>query len=794
MKNISLDGVWTLTYFADDAHGTSAPPAPGGAGESVEAHVPGNVELDLERAGRLPDLFYAANIYRLQELEGHEWWYQRTFEVPASFAAKRLTLLFCGLDCLAEIWINGTRIGTTDNMLVEHALDVTTAVRTGAENAIGVRIRSAVRAARGFDYSGSTASLETNQESLFVRKAPHMYGWDITPRAISAGIWRSVELRAHDEAEIAELYYHTLELDGADALLGVHWQIRLAHTDQRKLRLRFVARTPAGAVELDHIEPARTVAGLAKIRVRDARTWWPRGYGEPATYLVRCELLADNEVLDAREDRVGIRTVELERTDVTDERGGQFLFRVNGVPIMCKGSNWVPLDAFHSRDAQRYTPALELFDDLGCNIIRCWGGNVYEDHAFFEYCDTHGMMVWQDFAFACAIYPQDLVFLARVREEAIKVVRKLRNHPSILLWSGDNEVDEFYLRLGRDPGANRISREVLPAVCAEHDPHRPYLPSSPYASPPAAERYLRSFRPGPVGDTGGRTAVQAREQARRLMPEQHLWGPRDYFKSPFYASTTAHFASEIGYHGCPNVSSLQRFLSPKALWPWQDNDEWRVHAADQVPAGGRYSYRIKLMADQVGELFGSIPDDLHTFVLASQASQAEAKKFFVESFRMRKWRRTGIIWWNVLDCWPQFSDAVVDYYFAKKLAYWYLKRSQLPVCLAVDEPENWHCGVVACNDTRLPAGGSFAVTDADSGGTLLGGAFSVDANSCRSIGRIRVSHGEHRMLLVNWEIDGRRYGNHYCLGKPPLDVQWYLGHLERIAALEPAFDAGTVGR
>jgi beta-mannosidase len=305
-------------------------------------------------------------------------------------------------------------------------------------------------------------------------------------------------------------------------------------------------------------------------------------------------------------------------------------------------------------------------------------------------------------------------------------------------------------------------------------------------------RYLATFRPG--RDPGARTVPQEREKARRLMPEQHLWGPRDYFKSPFYAENTAHFASEIGYHGCPNVSSLQRFLTPGGLWPWQDNDEWRAHAADQVPEGGQYRYRIKLMADQIRELFGSVPEELSEFVIASQISQAEAKKFFIESFRMRKWRRTGIIWWNVLDCWPQFSDAVVDYYFGKKLAYWYIRRSQLPVCIAVDEPENWHCGVVACNDTLAAAEGTCTVADADSGEILHSGSFRSPPNSSVQVGKIRVSHGEHRFLFVTWDTDMGRWGNHYCLGKPPLDLAWYRRHLESIASLEPRFDAGSVGK
>jgi len=199
------------------------------------------------------------------------------------------------------------------------------------------------------------------------------------------------------------------------------------------------------------------------------------------------------------------------------------------------------------------------------------------------------------------------------------------------------------------------------------------------------------------------------------------------------------------------------------------------------------------MADQIGELFGSVPADLQSFVLASQVSQAEAKKYFIESFRIRKWRRTGIIWWNVLDCWPQFSDAVVDYYFGKKLAYWYIRRSQLPFLIALDEPSNWHCSVVACNDTLEAVRGRYAVTDADSGALLAGGELRVGVNRSEELARIRVSHGEHRLLIVSWETELTSAGNHYCLGKPPFDLAWYRERLARIASIEPRFDAGGVG-
>ena len=316
-----------------------------------------------------------------------------------------------------------------------------------------------------------------------------------------------------------------------------------------------------------------------------------------------------------------------------------------------------------------------------------------------------------------------------------------------------------------------LTRQVLPAVVRECDFRRPYLPSSPYLSPELIRR--------------SRTDES-------LAPEQHLWGPRDYFKSRFYAESTAHFASEIGYHGCPDVSSLRKFLSPERLWPWQGNDEWRIHATDCAPEPGLFVYRVKLMADQIRELFGFEPDNIDDFARASQFSQAEALKYFIELFRLAKWRRTGIIWWNLLDGWPQFSDAVVDYYFVKKLAYHYIRRVQQPFCIMVGKPESWHCRVVAGNDTLRDVGGTYRIWDGDTGETLLEGLFSAGANRNTPLGRIRVSHGDHRLFLIEWEVGGRRQGNHCILGKPPLAYARYQAWLQKIAALPESFDAQKV--
>jgi beta-mannosidase len=265
-----------------------------------------------------------------------------------------------------------------------------------------------------------------------------------------------------------------------------------------------------------------------------------------------------------------------------------------------------------------------------------------------------------------------------------------------------------------------------------------------------------------------------------LMPEDHLWGPRDYYKSRFYTESTAHFISEIGYHGCPCVESLEEFLPPDALWPWRGNEAWRIHAADTWPEPGPYACRIELMAKQVREAFGIEPSSLEEFVLASQICQAEAKKFFIEMVRLAKWRRTGVLWWNVMDCWPQFSDAVVDYYFRRKLACLYIQRVQRPACVMMAEPESWACRVVLGNDSRRAVRGTFAIRDADTGAVLLEGPAEAGPNENRTLGSVPASRGEQRMFLIDWDLDGEAGRNHYLLGTPPFDLARYRAWLPKL--------------
>ncbi|MFC5404301.1 glycoside hydrolase family 2 protein [Cohnella soli] len=770
MRTISLDGLWDLYYFPQGELDIARPAGLQAAGlKPIQAAVPGNVELDLCSAGLLPDPYVGENIHLLKKYETFEWWYQREFSVES--ISTRLELVFHGVDCLATYWLDGQEIGRSDNMLIEHRFGVTDLLQPGRVHVLTVRLQSPVIAALGRTYDPSSFALPVNFEQLWIRKAAHSFGWDIFGRALSAGLWRSVELVCHERNEIVDMHFVTMAANERLANVRVFYQLAVEPRTLSGMLLRI--RGTCGDSSFELTRGLKFAYGTIELTLEQPKLWWPRGYGEANLYTVTTELLYEGNVLSSRTDMLGIRTLKLLRSDVTTlERPGQFQFVVNSVPIMIKGSNWVPMDLFHSRDAGKYAEAVALAADLECNMLRCWGGGVYEDHAFFDLCDRSGILVWQDFAMACAIYPQDLEFQNILRKEALAVVRKLRNHPSLAVWAGDNECDEIFLDRGLDPNDNVLTRKVLKDAVFQCDPYRPYVPSSPYISPEA-------YRLGTPDS----------------WPERHLWGPRDYFKSRYYTSANMHFIGETGYHGCPNLSSMERFLDPGSIWPWQDNHQWITHGTDPVgDPDSPYRFRVQLMADQIYELFGVHPDNVQDFILASQISQAEAKKFFIEKARLNKGRCGGILWWNLLDGWPQFSDAVVDYYGRKKLAYHYIKRVQQPVCIMIDEPENWHVTVKVSNDSVAAASGPFRIWDADSGETIHEGTFSVEANGLAELAKIRAPYSVQRLLLIEWTVNGESNGNHYMMGSPGFSLERYRGWLDAIASLPHAYDAAQLGK
>ena len=745
MSLCSLDGTWQLGYGPQGADPASFP--------TIPATVPGNVELDLMTAGVLPDLAYADNIYLLRKYEGYQWWYQRSFVAPATAPGERVELVFEGLDCIASVFVNGQLVGEPRNMLIPHRFDVTQCLHEG-ENELTVRIDSAVLEGRKHAAAAVEGAMGSNWESLSIRKAPHMYGWDIMPRVVSAGLWRSVYLETLPPTRFGDMYLATMRVDAATnwADVLVDWQLLTDQFDIDDWRVQLTLSLD-GQVVYECSYPVVATHDRVRFDVSGAQLWWPRGYGDQPLYEVELKLVdGAGAVLAEKRQRVGLRTIRLVRRDITDSDPGEFAFVVNGQKVFAKGSNWVPLDALHSRDPQHVGPTLAMIADLNCNMVRCWGGNVYEDHEFFDLCDQYGVMVWQDFALACALYPQSDEFCAALRTEAETIVRRLRQHPSLALWAGNNENDGFYyggwLAAPVDPNTDRLSREVLREVVRQHDPFRDYLPSSPYMSP----EVIQSGEP------------------RKHMPEDHLWGPRDDFKGPYYTGSPCHFVSEIGYHGCPNRESLEKMMDPEHLWPWQDNEQWLTHAVRPYPHATAYNYRIPLMGKQIEVLFSQIPDNLDDYLLASQISQAEAKKFFIERFRSGKWQRTGILWWNLRDGWPIISDAIVDYYGSRKLAYEYIKRVQRDVCAICGEPHEGRHTLHVVNDTLQPASGQLQVRDLDTGQVLLEGTYAVEANGRAEAGTVPASE-RAAMWVLEWTVGNATYRNHYLAGPRPFALE-----------------------
>jgi beta-mannosidase len=769
MQAIDLNGEWQLSYRPQQEKYVKLQRIDFNTMTTVPAHVPGNVELDLIRAGILPELAVGDNIYRLREYETCEWWYRRRFDAPAIPERHHAELVFEGLDCFAEVWLNGTFIGEASNMLISHRFDVTGTLKSG-ENEIVVRIRSAVLEGRDRTPAPIESALSCGFESLAVRKAPHMYGWDIMPRVVTAGIWRAVYVQFLPPTRWRSVYWATTAVDAVrrSAVVFVDWDFAtdIHDIDDWQVRLSLWRN---GQKVHESLHPVFHTHGRAWLHLQNVDLWWPRGYGEPALYDACAELVdAHGNVLDSCPCRIGLRTAKLEFTEVTTpEEPGEFVFVVNGVKVFAKGTNWVPLDAFHSRDVQHLKPTFDMLVDLNCNMVRCWGGNVYESDAFFDLCDEHGVMVWQDFAFACAIYPDDII--PAVRHEAQEVVKRLRNHPSLVLWCGNNEIDHtyFWTGMGIDPNTDKISRQVLAEVVRQLDPFRSYLPSSPY-----------------VG-----TQVIRRGADGNLTPEQHLWGPRDDFKGAFYTRSLAHFVSEIGYHGCPDRRSLEQMMDADHLWPWQDNEQWLTHAVRPLPRMTDYNYRIPLMAKQIAILFDTVPDNMDDFILASQISQAEALKFFIERWRQRKWRTTGILWWNLRDGWPIISDAIVDYYYRKKLAYVYVKRVQTDVCAMLTELEAGMHSLIVVNDTLQVAEGEVELTDGDTGRRLLHTHYHVEPNGSAVVGAVP-SVREPAMWLIRWkDALGNTFLNHYLAGERPFHLERYRHWLTLLGVGE---DIGSI--
>jgi len=763
-KTISLNGSWDLYYynpsdlFLEDE--TIKPESLKHLAQEkiiqhIKASVPGNVELDLAQNNIISkDLLKGMNPKENEKWEDYEFWYVTTFQCPKDYDEEtNLSLICSGVDCIANYYLNGEWISFSENAFIDHQINIGPLVKK--KNTLAIHLFSTKRWAYMEDFKRSGVDLNNGYFHKRIRKPAHSFGWDIFPRCISAGITRGASLSLSDDFNIRDVFYHVQDVSKDHASLIFDLDIdAINEFFTRGLEIRI-----KGACKKSKFEVQKKAKRIMTVQISldNPMLWWPEGYGEPNLYQTSIELLYEGLVLDKKELQIGVRSAKLKRTESLLEKDHCFQFVINNVPVLLTGSNWVPLSPYHSMDKYRYQEVLQYFTDTHSNIVRVWGGGTYEQEVFYDYCDRHGIVIWQDFMMACNQVDQDEEMLDKLREEFTWAVRKLRNHCSLILWAGDNEVDETMSFRGRNPATNLINRKLLPEILADLDPYREYLPSSPYIP----EGFQEAYR-----------------NQEDVFVERHLWGARDYFKADFYKNSKAHFVSECGYQGCPDVASIREFIDEDKVWPIF-NEEWTLHSSDQENS----PHRVWLTWNQIRQYFAFEPTNIDDFSCASQISQAEAKKFFIERIRIHKPYTSGIIWWNMMDGWPQLSDAVVDFYHRKKLAYSYIKRSQEPVALMLDEMKDWQYKVFACNDTLSEVSGTYRVFDIDTNETLSSGSFALEKNETKPVGHVSLFYSDKKFLVIEWKIGKKTFFNHYVAGFVPFDFEKYKSWLSKFNQL-----------
>jgi beta-mannosidase len=643
------------------------------------AVVPGCVHTDLLDNDLIDDPFYGANEQALQWIEDQDWEYRTVFDVSRELLAREhLELDFGGLDTYADVYLNDSLLLVADNMFRRWRVDCTGVLR-GRGNVLRIYFHSPVAAVRE-RWKALEAPLPGGPR-VFARKAAYQYGWDWAPRFVTSGIWRPVYLRAWDSARIADVHVVQKSVTAEAAMLEARFEI------ESGARLHAVCSAyfdngNRGRAGVDLV-PGRNEVTI-DFAVPTPRLWWTNGLGEPYLYHFLGELRIGDAVVDWIERRVGIRTIEL--VQEPDAGGESFSFRLNGIPLFVKGANYVPQDCFPSRVTPgRYEDLIAGAANAGMNMLRVWGGGIYEDDLFYDLCDEYGILVWQDFMFACAMYPADDAFLANVEGEAIETVKRLRGHPCVALWCGNNEIDEAWHHWGwqRELGytaadSARIWRDyetlfdrLLPTIVETYDPAAPYVPSSPR---------------------------HGRAEARSLTEgDAHYWGVwHDGEPFEILKDKIPRFMSEFGFQALPALSTIALFAPPE---DWSvDSPVMRAH--EKHPRGGELI--LKYM-----ERWYRVPQDFEAFVYVSQLLQAEGMKLGIESERRAKPYCMGTLYWQLNDCWPAVSWSSIDWDGTPKALYYFVRNAYREVLISPviedgmvrvyvvsDRPEPLECRVI----------------------------------------------------------------------------------------------------
>jgi beta-mannosidase len=648
----------------------------------MAASVPGDVHSTLIQRKLIDDPFYGHNDLKCQWVEEKVWWYRSTFEFIETVEKEdRYELTFDGLDTFATVYLNGIELGSTENMFISHTFDVTRELKHG-KNVLAVKfdpVHIHVKDKVQYYWSGFS------KKRIWTRKAQSHYGWDWGPRLVAVGIWKDVHLEKRTCAKIDHIFARTTSITADTACVEIDVNITSFLKGKEyeiAANLTYGDENFSGSVKVEGSK-AKVI-----LKVINPKLWWTHDIGMPNLYRLTVELFADGKGIDQKTQDFGLRTIEVQQRDA--EGNYSFTFVLNGEKVFAKGANWIPIDSFIGAvPDSRYKHLIRMTKEANMNMLRVWGGGIYEKDVFYEECDRLGILVWQDFMFACALYPDyNKNFMNNVREEISHVVKRLRNHPCLAIWCGNNENDWLYEALsvsGEIPHpfyGEKIYHELMPELLAELDPTRLFWPSSPFGGNDHNSREQ--------GDSHNWQVWHGNIEPRTFGEPQQVNYSVEGLSFKNFKKDTTLFASEFGMHASSNRYTLERNF-PKDQFFW-GSEEMAYRNKDI-----HHSKGILLMEGYTG-----VPSNLEEYISFSMLTQAEGLKYGIEHYRRNKPHTSGALFWQLNDCWPGTSWSVIDYYLLPKAAYHYARKFYSPLLLSIDHEPGKPLNVWVVNDRLEP--------------------------------------------------------------------------------------------
>ena len=747
-NHIDLNGAWDLRW-TDGQRGDRLPRATGPHADempSIAAQVPGEVHLDLMRAGLLAEPGVGLNCLAARWVEETIWYYRRTFDSPALAAGEQAHLVFECLDLAASIHLNGKDVGQHSNAFYPCRINVTEALRAG-ENTLVVAVEAGLFAMA--DRPGKGYGMQPDSELAkrnWLRKTQSSFGWDWSTRLLNVGICGDVWLEINSVARfdrLVALAEVSPDLEQGTVTGRVFVEGLTGETQRGTLTVEIEGTGQQSSVEIEILPGLHPVQ--AQVRLSAPQLWWPVGHGQQPLYTVKATLAVGRQMVGSDRRKVGFRHVRVNQ-DSHPAGGSYFVIEINGKPIFVKGGNFVPADMILARlDRARYATLVDRSLEANCNMLRIWGGGLYESDDFYDICDERGVLVWQEFIFACAKYPAfDEHFLADVQREATHQVRRLACHPSLIAWCGNNEMEEGAHHWGYDKGValpdHALFHLVLPRIVKQEDGTRYYQPSSPYS---------------PNGE----------DPRRNDMGDQHPWSI-GFANTDFrqYRTMTCRFPNEGGILGPTALPTVRACLPPGHDHPrsfaWEQHD-------NSVYAWGETSYPDDMLVQWLGKHITAM--SIEDYVYWGGVVQGEGLAEYIRNFRRRMFATASAIFWMYNDCWPAVrSWTIVDYYLRRTPSFHPVRRAFRPLTVAlavegdavqvygVNEGPAWHgdlrCGVFALaggypvdvqHAVMLPANAStlvaeFALADWRRLGETTHGAFALLSQNGREAARDRL--------------------------------------------------------